>query len=79
MKKREYILKVKLNTLTPNDIYDYHLVEDVLFDAEELNIDSIRNKSREAFLKGVDAYKNKKDPVSAVTLFKQSILIFPDA
>lgn len=76
---KEYVLKVKLNKLTMDEIYDYSLVEDVIFDAEELNIDSVRNKSREAFLKGVDEYKNRKDPAAAIAFFKRSIMIFPDA
>ena len=75
---KEYILKVKLNKLTINDIYNYNLIQDVLFDSEELNLDSIQGKSREAFLKGVDEYKNKKNPAGAIALFKKSILNFPD-
>lgn len=76
---KEYIVKVKLSKLTVHDMYDYNLVKDVIFDAEELNIDSIKNKSREQFLLGIDQYKNKKDPAGAILLFKQSILTFPDA
>jgi len=76
---KEYVLKVKLNRLTDKDMYDSRLIKDVIFDAEELNIDSVKGKSREAFLKGVDEYKNKKNPAAAITFFKKSILIFPDA
>jgi tetratricopeptide (TPR) repeat protein len=76
---KEYVLKVKLNKLTDEDIYNYSLIKDVIFDAEELNIDSVKGKSREAFLKGVDEYKNKRNPAVAITFFKKSILIFPDA
>ena len=76
---KEYVLKVKLNKLTNKDIYDYDLVKDVLFDAEELNLDSIKAKSREAFLKGADEYKNKDNRSGAILWFKKSILCFPDA
>jgi tetratricopeptide (TPR) repeat protein len=76
---KEYVLKVKLNKLTYTDIYDYHLVKDVIFDAEELNLDSLKKKSRESFLKGVDEYKNKKNISAAILCFKQSIVNFPDA
>lgn len=77
--QKEYVLKVKLNTLTEKDLYDADLVKDVLFDAEELNLDSIKGKSREAFLKGVDEYKNKHNTATAIVFFKRSILNFPDA
>lgn len=76
---KEYVLKVKLNTLKEEDMYDTKVVKDVLFDAEELNLDSIKNKSRTSFLKGVDECKNKNKPAAAIKLFKQSILTFPDA
>lgn len=76
---KEYVLKAKLNKLTHKDIYDYELVQDVIFDAEELNLDSLKAKSRESFLKGVDEYKNKKNISGAILWFKQSILNFPDA
>ncbi len=76
---KEYVLKVKLNKLTYKDIYDYDLVKDVIFDAEELNLDSLKTKSRESFLKGVDEYKNKKNASAAILWFKKSILNFPDA
>lgn len=76
---KEYILKVRLNKLTMNDIYDYDLVKDVIFDAEEANMDSIKAKSREAFLKGVDELKNKNNASGAVLLFKSSIVKFPEA
>jgi len=78
-KKKEYVLKVKLNRLTYKDMYDYNLVADVIFDSQELNLDSIQNISRERFLQGVDEYKNKHNPSAAITFFKASILYFPDA
>ncbi|ABG59105.1 hypothetical protein [Cytophaga hutchinsonii] len=77
--QKEYVLKVKLNKLTQKDMYEYNLVKDVIFDAQELNVDSIKARSRESFLKGVDEYKNKHNAAAAVPLFKQSILTFPDA
>jgi hypothetical protein len=77
--KKEYVAKVKLLTLKEADIYDSEKVYDVIFDAEEQNIDSLKNKSRQLFLQGIDAFKNKKDAAKAVLLFKQSILTFPDA
>ncbi len=77
--KPEQVLKVKLLKLKESDIYDKDLVYDVLFDAEDLDIDSLKNKSRALFLKGIDLYKNKNNPRAAITKFKQSILVLPDA
>jgi hypothetical protein len=77
--EKEYVAKVKLLTLKEADIYDSEKVYDVIFDAEEQNIDSLKNKSHQLFLQGIDAYKNKKEAAKAVQLFKQSILTFPDA
>jgi hypothetical protein len=76
---KEYTLKVRLLHLQQSDIYDKDLVYDVIFDAEENNIDSLKTESRRVFLQGVDFYKNKKKPAVAVDLFKKSILLFPDA
>lgn len=73
------IVKVKLLKLTDKTIYDMDLVSDFVFDAEELNLDSLKNMSRQLFLKGVDEYRNKKKLYAAVNSFKSSILIFPDA
>jgi hypothetical protein len=73
------VLKVKLQKLSENTIYDATLVYDVLFDAEESNPDSLQKKSRQLFLQAIDLYKNKKKPAEAVPLFKSSILVFPDA
>ena len=77
--QKEYKLKIKPLTLKKSEIYEYSVVRDVLFDAEEVGLDSLKDKSRDLFLKGVDSYKNKKSLLSAVTLFKSSILILPDA
>lgn len=75
----ERVLKVKLLKLKKSDIYNADLVYDMLFDAEEMNIDSLKKRSRLLFLKGVDLYKNKKNPQLAIHKFKESILVLPDA
>jgi len=77
--EKNYVLRVKPQQLTEPEIYNRDLVYDVVFDAQELQMDSLRNKSRQLFLKGMDQYANKKDAAGAIKLFKQSILIFPDA
>jgi hypothetical protein len=77
--QKEYKLKIKPLTLKKSDIYNYQAVRDVLFDAEEVGLDSLKDKSRDLFLKGVDSYKNKKDLYAAISHFKKSILILPDA
>ncbi len=77
--KKNYIIKVKITKLTESTMYDRNLVSDYLFDAEESPVDSLKNKSKLLFLKGIDLYKNKKHPNLAVPLFKKSILLFPDA
>src|SRR3954463_16583419 len=74
----KYVAKVKLLKLGKDDIYNKEMVYDVIFDSQELKLDSLRNKSRQLFLQGVDKYKNKKDATGAIDMFKQSILIFPD-
>lgn len=76
---KEYVLKVKLQKLTEDNIYDKDIVYDVIFDAEEMNLDSLQTKSRQLFLQGVDLYKNKHNPKGAISLFRQSILTFPEA
>lgn len=77
--EKNYVARVKLQKLNDTDIYNQEMVYDVIFDAQELKADSVKNQSRQLFLKGVDLYKNKKNPSAAVGLFKQSILMFPDA
>ncbi len=74
-----YIARVKLHYLTLNDIYNPSMVKDMLFDAEERNIDSLRKMSREYFLSGVDAFKNKNKIDEAIPDFKRSLLCLPDA
>lgn len=76
---KEYILKVKLNKLNTETIYDKDLVYDVIFDAEELNVDSLKNESRKLFLEGMDQYKNKNNIKEGIQLIKSSILIFPES
>ena len=77
--KKDYVLKVQLHQLSKADIYDKKLVYDVIFDAEENNLDSLKYESRELFLKGADYAKNKDNPYQAAGFFKESILVFPDA
>lgn len=74
-----YVARVKLRQLSEKDLYNTKVVADVLFDAEEINADSLKSKSRELFLRGIDDFKNKKNPAAAVALFKNSILTLPDA
>jgi len=75
----QYVARVKLQKLSEADLYNSEMVYDVIFDAQELKADSLRNQSRQLFLKGIDLYKNRKDAAGAVKLFKQSILMFPEA
>jgi hypothetical protein len=77
--KKEVVVKVKLLEMSEDKIYDKQLAYDVIFDLEELNSDSLKKESRKLFLKGVDAFKNKKNPTKAVELFKASIVVYPDA
>jgi hypothetical protein len=77
--EKNHVARVKLQKLTEAEIFNKELVYDVIFDSQELKIDSLRNHSRQLFLKGIDLYKNKKDATGAISLFKQSILVFPDA
>ena len=74
-----YILKIKLQKLDKASMYNTELVGDVIFDAAEQNLDSLKNKSRQLFLQGINFYKNKKNPEKAVELFTSSILTFPEA
>ncbi|MCU0361488.1 MAG: hypothetical protein MUF75_12390 [Bacteroidia bacterium] len=74
-----YVARVKLHYLTIDDIYEPNKVKDMLFDAEERNIDSLRRKSREYFLSGVDAFRNRNKIDEAIPDFKRSILCLPDA
>ncbi len=75
----EYFLKVKPKVFAEVDLFSKDAVYDYLFDSEENDVDSLKDLSRGEFLKGIDLYKNKKNPKDAIKLFKSSILIFPDA
>jgi hypothetical protein len=77
--EKNYVARVKLQKLTEADMYNNQLVYDVIFDSEELPSDSVKNASHQLFLKGIDLYKNKKNPVEAIEYFKRSIVSFPDA
>lgn len=72
-----YKMKVNLIRLTKDNIYDKKLVGDAIFDAHELQIDSLKKKSNKLFMAGVNLYKNKKDPAGAIPMLKQSLLEFP--
>ncbi|MES2690748.1 MAG: hypothetical protein V4658_10115 [Bacteroidota bacterium] len=75
----QYVYKPKVHKLKTSQLYDSDLVYDVVFDSYEQNADSLRKKGRELFLQGADLYKNKHNAFAAITRFKASILIFPDA
>ena len=77
--QKEFVLKVKLNKLQGDQIFDKNLVYDVVFDANEFGIDSVQRIAQEIFLQGLDEYKNKKNTIKAITLFKESLLYFPVA
>ncbi len=77
--KNQIIAKVKLRQIKMDEIYDKDKVSDMIFDAEEMKIDSIKKVSRKLFLQGIEAYKNKKNALGAIPLFQQSIVTFPDA
>ncbi|MGV3539623.1 MAG: hypothetical protein ACO1OQ_07420 [Rufibacter sp.] len=76
---KNYVVQVDLQPLTDQDMYHASMVEDAIFDAEELAPDSVRLQSRQLFLRGIDLYKNKQKPEEAVALFKASILLYPEA
>src|SRR6185312_2719433 len=75
--KVKYDMKINLTRLTKDNMYDQNLVADVIFDAHELKVDSLKDKSNKLFLKGVDLFKNKKDPAAGLEVLKQSVLTFP--
>jgi tetratricopeptide (TPR) repeat protein len=77
--RKNYVVKVKLVKITADDMYNSDAVSDFLFDSEEMNVDSLKNRSHQLFLHGIDLYKNKKDPAAAIEPFRQSILKYPDA
>ena len=77
--EKRIIAKVKLHKLTKQDMFEKEKVYDMVFDAEELSIDSIKKESRKLFLLGINEYKNKHNPKKALHFFESSILIFPDA
>jgi len=78
--RTNYVAKVSLFKITEDNMYKVDDIKDYLFDAEELNVDSLKNRSRQLFLHGIDLYKNQKNAeVAAVSFFRRSILVFPDA
>jgi hypothetical protein len=74
-----YVVRVNPAQLNSDNMYQSSKVQDVLFDAQESNFDSLRAASRQLFLKGVDALKNKKQLGDAIEFFKQSLFVLPDA
>jgi tetratricopeptide (TPR) repeat protein len=76
--QKDYILKVKINKLQGDQIFDKDLVYDVVFDANEFGLDSVQRIAHEIFLQGLDQFKNKKNTAKAIQLFKESLLYFPD-
>lgn len=77
--EKNIVAKVKLQKLNDTSIYDKDLVYDVIFDSQELAVDSLKERSQKLFLSAMDTYINKKDPAAAIPVLKQSILILPDA
>ena len=77
--RKEIVVRVKVQKMTAFELYNKELAYDVIFDSEEMNMDSLKNKSGQAFLKGVEAFKNKKNTKQAIEFFKSSILIFPQS
>ena len=43
--EKNYVAKVKLHQLADTDIYNGDLVYDVIFDAQELAVDSLKDRS----------------------------------
>lgn len=76
---KNYVLQVKWQKLNEADLYSNNMVYDVVFDAEEQQVDSLRLLSRQLFLHGAEALKNKNQPNEAIRLLKESILVLPDA
>lgn len=75
----KYVVKPKIKHLNSSEIFDKHKAYDVVFDLEEADADSLKTESRKLFLKGVEAYKNKKNHLAeAIDFFKKSILIYPE-
>ncbi|MCX7743456.1 MAG: hypothetical protein N2167_02720 [Flavobacteriales bacterium] len=74
-KGKEEALPETITSIAESDIYDFNkvtayssgIIEDRKLDAKQ------------KFLKAIDEYRNNKKPELAVPIFKESILIFPDA
>jgi hypothetical protein len=77
--EKNYVLRVSPHRLTVTEIYRSSNVKDFLFDLQEQNVDSVKSEGKELFLKGMDAYVNRHDPLEGIVLFKRSILSFPTA
>ncbi len=77
--KKNYVVKIIPMQLTERNLYDEKAINDYLFDAEEQQLDSLKNKSKRLFLKGVDQLANHKNFKEAITYYKMSLLIYPDA
>lgn len=66
--------QVQVTSITAADLYDF---DKVTAFAANTDIES-REKAKQIFLKGVDEYRNKKNPKKGNALFAESILVFPD-
>lgn len=71
-------LRIKKLKLTEASLYDERLVQDVLFEAEGNNIDSLKKAGKKYFLEGIDYYRNQHMPGMAVKRFKRALLVVPD-
>src|SRR5690606_22027255 len=74
-----YVLKLEHHPLQSDQLYDLAEVKQVLFDARELNLDSLEKQSRKTFLKGAEYLINKNEPSKAIRYLKNSILSYPQA
>lgn len=76
--EKEYKMKISLIQLQKEDLYNFTKISDYLFDAKELDNDSLRKESSKLFLKGIDFLKNKKNPKAAIEYLKKSIILLPE-
>lgn len=75
----EYKYKVQLKPFTEDEIFMSQSIKTYLFDAEELNTDSLKGIAKKEFLTAIDFYKNKKDLEKAKLHLIKSIMTYPDA
>src|SRR6478752_3388334 len=75
----EYKYKVQLKPFTEDEIFMSQSIKTYLFDAEELNTDSLKGIAKKEFLTAIDFYKNKKDLEKAKQHLIKSIMMYPEA